>query len=139
MTIEDLNQLQYLQKFIDHERDRLEAMRESLDAKSPVISDMPKTPGASDMIGDTIPNIIDEATRIEESLAKYTEMQERLLTFIHQVPNLRIKMLMTLRFVDGLTWDEVADYADNGNGKCTADNVRMAVNNYINRTGDHAM
>lgn len=137
MTIDDLNQLQYLSKYIEHERDRLETMRESLDVKSPVVSDMPKTPGSSDRIGDTIPAIVDEAQRLERSISKHVELQKRLLKFIHEIPNVKIRLLITLRFIDGMSWNDVADYIDKGDGKCTADNVRMAVANYLKREEGH--
>ena len=137
MTAEELGQLQYLTKFIEHERDRLDALRESLDVKSPALSDMPRMPGASDKIGDTIPIIVDEAVRLEESIAKCAEVRNKLLEYIHQIKDLRIRLLITLRYVDGLSWDDVADYMDKGDGKCTADNVRMAVTNYLKREEGH--
>lgn len=137
MTIDELNQLQYLSKYIEHERDRLETMRESLDVKSPVVSDMPKAPGSSDRIGDTIPAIVDEAQRLEKSISKHVELQKRLLKFIHEIPSVKIRLLITLRFIDGMSWNDVADYIDKGDGKCTADNVRMAVVNYLKREEGH--
>ena len=137
MTIDELNQLQYLKKFIEHERDRLQTIRESLDVKSPIISDMPKSHGASDRIGDAVPDIVDEASRIEENLKKMTTMRDRLTAYIETIPNARIKLIITLRFIDGMSWDETADYMDKGDGKCTADNVRMAVTNYLKRGTGH--
>ena len=136
MTIEELNQLQSLKTFIAHERERLENMRESLGLKSPVITDMPKKPGASDKIGDTMPKIVDEEVLIEDTIRQCTEMQNRLVLYIHQVPDVKIKMFMTLRFIDGMSWNDVADYVDPGTGKYTADAVRMAVVNYLKREED---
>lgn len=133
MTIADLNQLQYLKKFIKHERDRLETMRESLDVKSHGLSDMPKSHTASDRIGDKIPEIVDEVRKLEENLARYEEMERKLSDYIQSVKSVKVKMYMTLRYIDGYSWDDVADYVDNGNGKVTADNVRMATTNYLKR------
>ena len=90
MTIEELNQLAYLEKAIKLEQDRLETLRENAGVKSPVISDMPKAPGARDKLGEIVPNIVDQKS-----------------------------------------WQEVADYIDNGEGKDTDYTVRQACYRYV--------
>ena len=137
MTLDELNQLRYLRKYIRHEQERLEAMRESLDVKSPIISDMPKAHTVSDRIGDTVPSLVDKAVTIQENIIRCTEIEQKLTRFIERVPNFKIRIMMQLRFVDGMSWNEVADYVDNGNGKCTGDSVRMAITTYLNNEGCH--
>lgn len=133
MTIDELNQLQNLKTFIDHEQERLEDLHESIDVKSPIITDMPKKPGATDKLGETVPKIVDEEQLIKENLAIYSRLWEKLILYIHGVTDIKVKLIMTLRFVDGKSWNEVADVLDKGNGIVTADSVRMAVTNYLKR------
>ena len=133
ITVEKLNQLQHLKTFLDHGSKRLEDLRESIDVKSPVITDLPKKPGASDRLGDTVPKIVDEEALLKESLDEYSKLYNELIEGIYQVDNIKIKTIMILKFIEGKSWDDVADIMDSGNGCTTADSVRMAVNNYLKK------
>ena len=131
MTIEELNQLAYLQKAIALEKERLERLRESVDVKSPVISDMPKAPGARDKLGEVVPNIVDQKAQIEETIRTFTELQEKILRFINGTTDAKMRMILILRFVDQKSWQEVADYIDNGQGKDTDYTVKQACYRYV--------
>ena len=133
MTVKELEQLAYLEKIIRYEQDKLDDLRASVDLHSPGLSDMPKAHGARDKLGDTVPKIVDKTREIEENILLYQKTRERLLEYINKVPFVRVKMIMKLRFVEQKTWQEVADYIDNGTGKETSDSVRMAVNAYLNQ------
>ena len=133
MTVKELDQLAYLEKIIQYEQDRLDDLRASVGLHSPGLSDMPKAPGARDKLGDTVPKIVDQTQEIEENIRLYQKTREKLLDYINGVPFIRIKMIMKLRFIDHKSWQEVADYIDNGTGKETSDSVRMAVNTYLSQ------
>ena len=133
MTVKELQELYYLDKAIKYEKDRLDDLRAALDLHSPGLSDMPKAPGARDKMGDIVPEIVDQEAQIIENIRKYNEMKDKLVKYINSVPFVKIKTIMNLRFIDKKTWQEVADYMDNGTGKVTADSVRMAVNSYLDR------
>lgn len=131
MTIEELNQLAYLEKAIELEQNRLSSLRESLDLKSPVMSDMPKAPGARDKIGETMPTIVDQEAEINETIKRFVELRERLLRFINGTSDAKMRMILILRFIDQKSWQEVADYIDNGQGKDTEYTVRQACYRYV--------
>ena len=131
MTIEELNQLAYLEKAIKLEQDRLETLRENAGVKSPVISDMPKAPGARDKLGEIVPNIVDQEKQIEETIQHFIDLRERLLRFINGTKDAKMRMILILRFVDQKSWQEVADYIDNGEGKDTDYTVRQACYRYV--------
>lgn len=133
MTVKELEQLAYLEKIIRYEQDKLDDLWASVDLHSPGLSDMPKAHGARDKLGDTVPKIVDQAREIEENILLYKKTRERLLDYINSVPFVRVKMIMKLRFIEQKTWQEVADYIDNGTGKETSDSVRMAVNAYLSQ------
>ena len=128
MTVKELQQLFYLEKIIQHEKDRLDELRASVDLQSPGLSDMPKAPGARDKLGDTVPKIVDQEKEIEKNIRIYSETREMLLQYINDVPFIRIRLIMTLRFVDKMTWQEVADAIG---GKETEYTVRKAVYRYL--------
>ena len=130
MTVQELQQLFYLEKLIEHEKERLEELRASAGLKSPLLSDMPKAPGARDKLGDLVPKIVDQEAEIAKSIKKYSETRERLLRYINHVPNARIKMIMILRFVDQKPWQEVADLLG---GKETEYSVKKTIYRYVER------
>ena len=128
MTVKELQQLFYLERIIQHEKDRLDELRASVDLHSPGLSDMPKAPGARDKLGDTVPKIVDQESEIQETILKYSQTKERLLSFINSVPFVRIKMIMILRFIEQKSWQEVAEEIG---GKETEYSVKKAVYRYL--------
>ena len=128
MTVKELQQLFYLEKIIQHEQDRLDELRASVDLHSPGLSDMPKAPGARDKLGDTVPKIVDQEAEIRKNIRIYSQTKEKLLKYINGVPFVRIKMIMILRFIDQKPWQEVAEEIG---GKETEYSVKKAVYRYL--------
>lgn len=126
--MKELQQLFYIEKIIQHEQDRLDDLRASVDLHSPGLSDMPKAPGARDKLGDTVPKIVDQDAEIQKNIRLYSETKERLLRYINSVPFPRIKMIMILRFIDQKSWQEVAEEIG---GKETEYSVKKAVYRYL--------
>jgi hypothetical protein len=131
LTIGELNQLHSLKEFIAHEKDRLDDLRASLQLKSPVLSDMPKAPGARDKVGETVPKIVDEEQMILDNIAACEQLRERLMGYIQSIDDLKLRHIMILRFIDDLPWTEVADRAG---GNETENSVKNAVYRHVNRT-----
>ena len=131
MTMQDLSQVFYLEREIEIETDRLRRLRESADVKSPIISDMPKAPGAHDKLGEIVPRIADQETELVELICKLKEEKDKLKTYIKSVPFSRVRLIMTLRFIDQLSWQAVADAVG---GKETEGSVKMTVIRYLKNT-----
>ena len=89
---------------------------------------MPKAPGASDKLGDTVPKIVDQEAEIRKNIRIYSQTKEKLLKYINGVPFVRIKMIMILRFIDQKPWQEVAEEIG---GKETEYSVKKAVYRYL--------
>lgn len=128
MTVQELQQLFYLNKLIEHERERLEDLRSALSLQSPALTDMPKAPGAKDKIGTTVPAIIDQEAEIEKNLRAYTAARDKLTEYISRVPNARIKTILILRFIDQKPWQEVAEAIG---GRETEYSVKQACYRYV--------
>ena len=128
MTIEDLRELFYLDKLIDYENEQLDNLRAKLDLHSPAISDMPKASGAKDKIGEVVPEIVDKTRQIEMDVRDLEERRNRLQEFIRVLPNIRIRIIMSLRFIDQLPWTEVAEKIG---GRETEDTVKKACYRYL--------
>lgn len=134
MTIEDLRELFYLDKLIDYENERLDDLRAKLDLHSPTISDMPKASGAKDKIGEVVPEIVDKTRQIEMDVCDLEARRNRLQGFIRVLPNIRIRLIMTLRFIDRLPWTEVAEKIG---GRETEDTVKKACYRYLDSKREH--
>ena len=128
MTIEDLRELFYLDKLIDYENEQLDNLRAKLDLHSPAISDMPKASGAKDKIGEVMPEIVDKTRQIEMDVRDLEERRNRLQEFIRVLPNIRIRLIMSLRFIDRLPWTMVAEKIG---GLETEDTVKKACYRYL--------
>ena len=130
MTLSELNQLHTLKGFIAQEQDRLDDLRASLALKSPILSDMPKTPGAKDKLGETVPKIIDEEQLIIENIETCTQLRNKLITFIYGIEDLKIRQVFILRFIEDLPWIEVADRIG---GRESESSVKSTVYRYVER------
>ncbi len=128
MIVQELQQLFYLNRLIEREQDKLDDLRSAAGLKSPAFSDMPKAPGAHDKIGELVPKIVDQEREIEKILRAYTETRTRLEAYIRNVPNARIKLILTLRFLDQKPWQEVADTIG---GRETEYSVKQACYRYV--------
>lgn len=128
MTVKELSELHYLDGMIKHETERLEELRDAADVKAQVITGMPTAHGAHDRIGEVIPRIVDMQREIEENIKSYRERRERILKFIHSAPQVRLRLIMALRFIDQRSWQEVADEIG---GKETEYSVKQACYRYV--------
>ena len=133
MTVDDLKELFYLDKVIDFENERLDDLRAKLNLHSPVISDMPKASGAKDKIGDITPLIVDEARKIEGEIRELEDRKRRLTEYIRKLPNIRVRIIMSLRYIDQMPW---ADVAAKIGGRETEDSVKKTCYRYFEQQQD---
>ena len=130
MTIKELNQLHHLTKLIERDEMEIRRIEERLDVKSPSLTGMPHAPGAHDKLGEGVPKLVDRKNELEERRKQYTEARNKLRTYIETVPDLHVRLIMQLRFLDMMSWQETADYAGGNNSE---DSCRMLVKRYLRR------
>ena len=130
MTMKELYQLHYLTKLIERDAMEIRRIEESLGLKSPSLSGMPHVPGAHDKLGEGVPELVDRKNELEERRKQYAEARNKLRTYIETVPDLHVRLIMQLRFLDMMSWQETADYAGGNNSE---DSCRMLVKRYLRR------
>ena len=130
MTMHELYQLHYLSKLIERDRMEIRRIEESLGLKSPSISGMPHAPGAHDKLGEGVPELVDRKSELEERMKQMAEVRDRLRKYVETVPDLQVRLIMQLRFIDLMSWQETADYAG---GKQSEASVRMLVKRYLEK------
>ena len=129
MTKEKLNQLSWLKLEIEELSNRIRKIEHALSGRTTRIDSMPWIGGSKDIIGDLVPQLGDLRGILLESRARAMVECTRLQTFITEIEDSQIRLIFTLRYLDNLSWHQVA-WRLGGN---TADSVRMMHNRYLAR------
>lgn len=133
MTIKELSQLYWLNREIEYDQSRLEELRCAVASPAvPKLSGLPHsgTPSGSKIERLTL-EIIDLEAIIAAKQIQCIHERQRLERYIAAVPDSLTRMIMTLRFVNGLPWDQVAHSIGGGN---TTDAVKKRCYRYISST-----
>lgn len=128
MTFKELNRLHYLVKSIERYQMEIQRLEERLTGFSPSLTGMPHASGAHDKIGEGVPELVDKKNQKQEELRKMEIERDRIQEFIDAVPDLKIRLLMQYRFIDLMTWQEVADEAG---GRNSENSVQIAIRRYL--------
>lgn len=116
MTLKELSQLYYLNREIERDKQRLEALR----SKSTSLSGQSLTgmPSGTSIDGSSIDRYIAEIVDLEAIIsAKITQClheRNRLERYIADIPDSLTRQIFTLRFINGLSWVQVAMHIGGG-------------------------
>lgn len=123
MTMEQLKRLHALNKEIELEKERLYSMRcvqgrVNLNGIALIYED--------DFAEDVA--VLEEKikTHLKDCLALYRET----LDFVNAIPDPLIRLIVSLRYINGLEWEQVALHIGGGN---TGESVRKACERYLRR------
>lgn len=108
MTKKELSQLYYLRKEIKEQQRRLselEALATSCTAK---ITGLPNGNGVSDKIANYATEIADLKSLLDLNLKKCFYELNRLDRFISNVKDSEMRIILTLRYSQGLSWQQIA-------------------------------
>lgn len=108
MTKKELSQLYYLKKEIKEQQKRLselEALATSCTAK---ITGLPNGNGISDKIANYATEIADLKSLLDLNLKKCFYELNRLDRFISSVNDSEMRIILTLRYSQGLSWQQIA-------------------------------
>lgn len=108
MTKKELSQLYYLRKEIKEQQRRLselEALATNCTAK---ITGLPNGNGVSDKVANYATEIADLKGLLDLNLKKCFYELNRLDRFISSVKDSEMRIILTLRYSQGLTWQQVA-------------------------------
>lgn len=108
MTIDELNEFKYLGKLIEYKKECLGNIRAAAGVKTLTYTGMPRGSGYHDRIAENIPAAVDLEKQIEKEIYELQERKDKIEKWIAQQP-VKIKLIASLRFIEGLTWNEVAD------------------------------
>jgi len=131
MTVKELSQLYWLNREIETEKARLEELRQLVSSPSgPNYSGMPR----GSRIDNKIEILCAEIADLEKLIMHKQEMciveRNRLERYICTIPDSLTRQIFTFRFVNGLSWLQVALHIGGGN---TEDGVKKVCYRYLNK------
>ena len=129
MTKERLNQLGWLKLEIEELANRIRRIESALSGRASRIDGMAWLGGAKDFMGDLAPELCDLKDRLNERKSAALTEGAELQSFIATIDDSLVRLIFTLRYIDGLSWHQVA-WRLGGN---TSDSVRMTHNRYLSK------
>lgn len=127
MTKKELSQLYHLNKEIAEEQKRLQEIRSFATSTNSRVSGLPHIRGISNKTAIAA-QIADCEAIIEGKQMAAVAEYNRLLRYITSVDDSFIRLILTLRYIDGCSWKKVAISCGGGN---TEDSVRKAHDRFL--------
>lgn len=129
MTLQELSQLYYLNREIERDQERLEQLR--IRASVPGSSNydgMLKSPGFENRLERYIAEIVDLEAILQAKITQCLHERNRLERYVAEIPDSLTRQIFELRFINGLTWMQIAFNVGGGN---TEEGVRKRVYRYL--------
>ncbi len=128
MTKKELSELYWLNREIEEEQRKLNELKAATTGCTTKITGLPHVSGIHDKIGDLSILIAEQKDLIELKIKQSVIEYNRLNRYIENVPDAQMRMILSLRYVNGLTWQQIAD---NIGGKNTADAIRKKHDKFL--------
>lgn len=129
MTLKELSQLYYLNREIERDQERLEKLRARASAPgAPNYDGMPKSPSFENRLERYIAEIVDLEVIIQAKITQCLHERARLERYIAEIPDSLTRQIFQLRFINGLTWVQIAFSVGGGN---TEEGVRKRVYRHL--------
>lgn len=129
MTKKELSQLYYLNREIEQDKQRLRELEAAATNTNSKITGMPHAAGISDKtsLAAEIAYLrgVTEA-KIQQLYYEY----RRLIDYINGIDDSRIRQILSLRFINGMSWRQISFSVGGGN---TADSVRKACERFLEK------
>ncbi len=130
MTLKELSQLYYLNREIEMDKRRIQELEVKALPGAQTISALPHAAGTVDKIGTYAAEIADLQGIIDAKCKQCLHERSRLEQYISGIEDSLLRQVFTYRFVNGLSWEQVAACVGGGN---TGDGCRKAVARYLKR------
>lgn len=108
MTKKELSQLYWLNREIEEEKRKLHELEAAASGCTASITGLPHVMGAHDKIGDLAILIAEQRDLIDLKARQSVIEYNRLNHYIAGVEDAQMRMILSLRYVNGLSWQQVA-------------------------------
>lgn len=114
MTVKEISQLNCLNREIEQLQQKIEELRCLAEGTTRVITGMPHAGGISDKVGRYAARITDLHSMMDNRKARCWEELNRLYAYIDGVEDSLTRQILSLRFINGMNWQQVADCVGGG-------------------------
>lgn len=129
MTIKELSQLYYLNREIEDCQRRLEWLEARRGVSAVLLDDMPHGSGPPrSSVEQLAAEIVDIKAIIHAKQIECLHERNRLERYIAGIADSETRMIFEFRFVDCMSWEQVAYHMGDGN---TAERVRQVCSRYL--------
>lgn len=108
MTKRELSQLYYLNREIEQINRRLQELDDKSTSSTHIITGMPRGTDMNDIVGNCASEIADLKSLLDIKLKECFYELNRLNRYINSVDDSEMRMILTLRYINGLCWQQVA-------------------------------
>lgn len=108
MTKKELSQLYWLNREIERDKERLRELESAAQPGAQKITGMPSGAGVSDKIGNYAAEIADLRGIIDANISRCFYELNRLNRYISSIDDSQMRLILSLRYVNGLSWQQVA-------------------------------
>ena len=129
MTKEELSSLYWLNKEIRLEKRRLAELEAAATNITSKITGLPHVSGVSDKTGEMAVLIAEQRDMVELKIKQSIIEYNRLNRYIASIDDCLIRQILSLRYINGLCWQQVATSIGNN----TADSVKKACYRFLER------
>ena len=118
MTLRELSNLYHINKKIEWLRNEIATVRSKTEKVTSIITGMPR--GGTSI--DYKDELLDLCAMLEVVVKESILEERRLLRYIEGIEDIQLQNIMRYRFVDCMTWNEVADNVGGNNTEYTVKN-----------------
>lgn len=126
MTKYELTQLYYLEKEIRALEDRIEELERETESCTQILTGMPKSKGRHSRTAEIAAEIVDTKRLLCEKKLERIHTRNQILRYIQTIDSSEVRLIIEYRFVDGLSWRQVANRMG-----ATAASVRMIADRFL--------
>jgi hypothetical protein len=131
VTIKELSQLYYLNREIERDKARLDELYAKATSAAPTVTGMPRASGVTDRVSKYAAEIADLKGIIDANVQRCFYELNRLNRYTNGISDSLTRTIFQLRFVSGLSWDQVSACVG---GRNTPESVRKRVMRYLKKT-----
>lgn len=128
MTLKELSKLYYLNKLIERDTLRLQELDARLGPGSMKMNGMPRNPSPDNVFEETQMLWLEIQSRLLKEQEEYIRERILLEENLRSVEDYQVRLILTFRFVDLMTWRQIA-FKIGGNN--TEDSVKKIAYRFI--------
>jgi len=130
MTKKELSQLYYLNREIEEQQRRLVELETVATSCTATITGLPKTRSIADKLAKYAVEIADLKALLDLNLKKCFYELNRLNRYIQSIEDSQMRMILSLRYINGYNWRQIAFSIGGGN---TEEGVRQMAHRFIKK------